>query len=128
MPCLKMYWIAYRMLNSAFVVNASCLSKVYNHYHYQHFSSYSDVIYTNISLIPQTALVFLEIDAQLYECIKSCKCYMQTKLLYVLDVLYDLIMRGVLLREIKSDRHDKSDKRVEYHYFRMLLQDTDVPE
>ena len=69
--------------------------------------------------------MLLEIDAQLYECIKSCKCYMQTKLLDVLDVLYDLIM---LLREIKSDRYDKSDKRVEYHYFRMLLRDTDGPE
>jgi len=71
------------------------------------FCHASNIIYTNISLIAQTALAFLEIVAQLYECIKSCKCYMQTKLL---DVLYDLIMHAMLSHKIKSDRYDKSDK------------------
>lgn len=62
------------------------------------FATLSNIIYTNISLLVQTAFAFLEIVAQLYECIKSCECYMQTKLLDVLDVLCNLIMRGVLSR------------------------------
>lgn len=84
------------------------------------------IIYTNISLVTRPTLEILETVAQLYECIRSlnviCAGETARRIRRAQTYpLFDLIMRRVLLREIKSVRHDKSDKRAEFHYFRMVL-------